>query len=369
MAQPSRRASRGRAVLLRGVVLFAAIQLAAGLLLDYGCPQVRFPFFYAQLARLDYFSRPPNVLILGSSRTGHVMSDSLVTEAMRDLTGDQEVECFNAFCLGGDAVVSASMLDKILEHGIQPRIALIEITPEEICRRNGWLFNYHHSLLRWDDVPGWITELVRSRDMKKFAESRVFPTYYYRDQIRKYVARCCDDWYAGRAAPAPGSRYTAGPAQHLTPGDAAKWQSLIAEGLRNSVGTATHTSKGDMNMLDRWFRDYQVGGHAAAALDRQLAVCRAHGIEPILYSPPLSSIHRGFYRPEIEAAFQATVAAMSRKYHCRYFDYRTLLPDACFIDHHHCSSDCLAPFSRKIALEVLAPAWCAAAPSGETGHD
>ncbi len=79
----SRRTPRGRAVLLGAGMAFAAIQLAAGVALDYGWPQVRFPAFYQSLARLDQRPRSPNVVLLGSSRTGHLLGEADVNQVMR----------------------------------------------------------------------------------------------------------------------------------------------------------------------------------------------------------------------------------------------------------------------------------------------
>ncbi len=295
MTDRSRRSPRGRAVLLGALAIFAAVQLIASVLLDYRWPQVRFPFFYLQLARLDS-GRPPNVLVLGSSRTGHLVSDCEVGQVMRDLTGDPEVECFNACCLGGDCAVSARMLDQILAHGVRPRCVLIEVTPEQVCRRNGWLVNYHFGLLRWDDVPSYVTELARTHNLQKFIGLRCVPGYYYRDQIRKHVVQQLVDWYEDRHAHSASLESLALEGSGLglrgVPGDRAKWQGRVAEGLRNSTSATNRTTGDELHAVRRWFIDYQVGGNAATALDRQLAQCRAHGIEPILYSPPLSSAAR-----------------------------------------------------------------------------
>jgi hypothetical protein len=315
-------------VLLCTAAAFAAIQLAAGIALDYGWPEVRFPVFYQSLARLDELPRLPNVVLLGSSRTGHLLSETEINHVMRDMTGDPNVECYNACVLGGDVVVAERMFRLLLARGVMPRQVLIEVTPEQVCRRNGWLRQYHFMLLRWDDVPGYLTELVRTHDLPRFVGMRCLPLFYYRDPLRKEIARhlprSADQAPQGSAAP---------PVQ---PG---------------------RTTMREIRDLPRWFRDYAIGGNAAAALERLLALCRARGIEPILYSPPLSSAHRGFYTAQIESAFGAYLADVTHRYRCRYVDYRTLLDDTSFIDHHHAGPEAMVPFSRKVALEVLAPPW------------
>ena len=308
--------------------VFVAIQLAAGIALDYGWPQVRFPVFYQSLERLDHWPRSPNVVLLGSSRTGHLLREADVNEVMRDATGDPAVECYNACVLGGDVVVAERMFHKLLGRGVAPRQVLIEVTPEQVCRRNGWLRQYHFMLLRWDDVPGYLGELVRTHDLPRFISMRCVPLYHYRDPLRKEIARHLPAWDAK-----PPQSPAVPPAQ------------------------PARTTLRDIHDLPRWFRDYAIGGNSAAALERLLGLCRARGIEPILYSPPLSSAHRGYYTAEIESPFQAYMADVTQRYSCRYADYRTLLPDTYFIDHHHGGPEAMPLFSRKIAREVLAPAW------------
>jgi hypothetical protein len=315
-------------VLLCAGTAFAAIQLAAGIALDYGWPQVRFPVFYQSLARLGDLRRSPNVVLLGSSRTGHLLSETEINHVMRDVTGDPDIECYNACVLGGDVVVAERMFHKLLARGVAPRHVLIEVTPEQVCRRNGWLRQYHFMLLRWDDVPGYLAELVRTHDLPRFIGMRCLPLFYYRDPLRKEIAR-----HLPRSA------------DQQPPGPAAP--SVLPE----------RTTLREIRDLPRWFRDYAVGGNSAAALERLVALCRARCIEPILYSPPLSSAHRDFYTPEIESAFGAYMAEVSQRYRCRYVDYRTLLADTAFIDHHHAGPEAMVPFSRRVALDVLAPGW------------
>jgi hypothetical protein len=320
---------RGRTVLLCGVVVFVALQFAASVALDYGWPQVRYPVFYQSLGRLDSWPRSPNVVLLGSSRTGHLLNEAEVNRALRDATGDPAVECYNACVLGGDVVVAERMFHQLLGRGVAPRALLIEVTPEEVCRRNGWLRQYHFMLLRWDDVPGYLAELGRTHDLPRFIGMRCAPLYYFRDPLRKEIGR-----HFAALHEAPPAEQTGQPAH-----------------------VPERTTMRDIHDLPRWFRDYAVGGNSAAALERLLGQCRARGIEAILYSPPLSSAHRGFYTSEIESAFQAYMAAVTQEYGCRYVDYRTLLADTYFIDHHHCGPEAMPLFSRKVALEVLAPAW------------
>ncbi len=136
-----------------------------------------------------------------------------------------------------------------------------------------------------------------------------------------------------------------------------QWHRVIADSARNPLGSATGNTTSSIDGVQQTLRDYRPGGNAAAVLERLLSCCRTNGIEPILLSVPLSSAHRGQYAPAIESAFQGYIAAMAQKYSCRYCDYRSAVPDAFFLDHHHAGPNGAALFSRRFALEVLAPAW------------
>jgi hypothetical protein len=343
-------------VLLWAAALFAGTQIAAGIVFDYVWPQIRYPWFYKQVARYESLPRSPYVLVLGSSRSGCLFDESAVNQVVCDVSGDDAFVCFNAWTYAGDPVVYERLFNALLDKGPPPRYALIEVNPEGICRRNCWLEYYYCWLLRWDDTPAFLTDLVVTRNFLKFTRSRLVPLYFYRDEIRREVGEWACDWYEQRpgktAAKTTEHRVARG-----TPRDGAKWQQAIVDSVRKSTVDPTRSTTGNLMYVERWFRNYQVGGNLASALDRVIAQCRAHNIEPILFTPPLSGAHRQYYTPEIESAFQGYVGELTQRYACRHLDYRTSLPDAFFIDHHHAGPDGGALFTRRFSLEVLVPLW------------
>ncbi len=363
-SNPGGRPQRGRAVLRWALAAFVAAQLTAGLLYDYAWPQVRYPDFYATVNRVDADGLDADILCLGSSRTGSCLSEMEIDPVVRDLTGDAGFHCFNASVPGADPIVCERLLRILLEHGVQPRFALIEVSPETVTQRHSWVKLYGPWMLRWDDVPTYFRDLVVTYSLTRFAGTRLLPLYYYRDQSRQRLAAAVCDLYDGEAADAP----TAGPrADHRSIGpisakQAARWQKLVADGLDKAE--AKPGTIADVAAVHSWLRDFRPGGTPAAAFERLLDCCRAHRIEPILIRMPLSSSHRGCYTSEIESSFNSYVTAITHKYGCRCVDYQAALPDQFFIDHHHASHEGRVVFSRRLSLELLAPTWSSASQGG-----
>jgi hypothetical protein len=350
------QAPRGRAVLLTALGVFALVQLTASVLFDYCWPHLRFPLYEEQVYRIDKYTPKPDVIFLGSSRTACIMDETEINHVVHDVTGDAAVRCYNAGVAAGDVIVCERVLYDLLSRGARPHYVVLEVCPEGVNHRNGWLSVYTAWFLRWDDGPTFLKDLIVTQSVSRYAGTRLIPLYVYRDQIRQHVGTWAHDWFAGQ----PPTATAAAPAAHgddEAPRSTVKWHELIVEAVRHPVADSTRNTTSCVDGVRRSLSDYRPGGNAAASLERLLSCCRATGIEPILVSVPLSSAHRQQYTPEIEAAFQAYMARMTRKYGCRYYDYRTAVPDAFFIDHHHAGPEGASLFSRLFALDVLAPAW------------
>jgi hypothetical protein len=383
----SRRPPRGRAVLLWAAALFAGVQLAASAAFDYAWPQIRFPMYYEQIDRLDELERPADVVFLGSSRTACVVSEGDVAIELREQTG-RIVQCFNAAVPAGDLIICERVLGDLLARGARPRFVVVEVCPEGLNRRNGWLGMYVAWVLRWDDLPAYLPDLAVTGNLVRYAGTRFIPLFVYRDQVRRQSAAAVRDWYLDLRegdAPAqgpPGAKSARRRRQQSAVARSEPSRTVVGsgDGLEEESSDeppARPTRKrpkpsppapvvvlSDPNRttigidgVQRALRSYQPGGNSAAALDRLLTRCRANGIEPILVTVPLSSAHRGCYTPEIDSAFLAHVAEVTYRFACRHVDYRDLVPDAAFIDHHHAAAEGAILFSTRFAREVLAPAW------------
>src|SRR5947209_3416015 len=95
VTHPSRKAPRGRVVLLTALGGFALVQLTASVLFDYCWPHLRFPLYAEQVYRIDTFTPKPDVIFLGSSRTACIANEAALNDVLRDTTGDRSLRCYN----------------------------------------------------------------------------------------------------------------------------------------------------------------------------------------------------------------------------------------------------------------------------------
>jgi hypothetical protein len=349
----AQRSRRGRAILAWGIGVFVGVQLMASVVVDYRWFRWRYPMYQEQNSRYEAITPPPNIIFLGSSRTGCIVNDTEVTKVLRDLTGDSSVRSFNSALGWGDPIVCERVLHHLIERGARPRFVVVECCPEGVNQRTSWLTGYVTWLLRWDDLPEFGRELLVSGNMVRFAGGHFLPLYVYRDPIRRKLRADAKAWYEGGDMTTPVATTEPAP---TAPGSPEKWQRAIADTLRQAQA-APPAPTAVPEIYRRGFNGYRPGGNSAVRLERLIGECRAHGIEPIILSVPLSQPHREQYTPEIEAAFQAYIGEVTRKYSCHYVDFRDRLPDKCFSDHHHGTSAGSLAFSRMFAMEVLAPLW------------
>lgn len=351
-----RRGAHGRRTLLWAAGMFVAVQLIAGVLLDYAWPQVRFPELYAQLRRPDRFATRPSCICLGSSRFGCLLDENEMTYVVRELTGDPQVQFFNGSIPAGDPIVAERLLRELFRRGERPRYVLLEITPEAVNRRMAWMALHVGRQIRWGDLPRLAPDVVRSGQALRFVGTRVIPLYVYRDQIRRALAERSLAWYEGRGDLPPIVRVPAktNRARPVT-GAESRWRQAIAEGLANEPIDPNLSTTIGIDLLRRDLRDYEASGTSARAFEAMVRLCRAHGAEPVLLAVPLTSAHRACYTPEIEASFQTYLRGLCATYGCRFVDERASLPDHFFIDHHHGSKAGKRVFSRRLSVEVLAP--------------
>ena len=96
------RQQRGRRIVLWGLAAVALAQIAAGLLLDYKWPGVRFPRADVILARWQEAPARPDIVFFGSSRfEGSVWPEVVDADLAKCFA--PAPHCFNAALPGGDA--------------------------------------------------------------------------------------------------------------------------------------------------------------------------------------------------------------------------------------------------------------------------
>ncbi|MFO0964425.1 MAG: DUF1574 family protein [Gemmataceae bacterium] len=347
----TRKPRRGRRVFLWMLGAFFAVQIAAGMLLDRVWPQLRFSFLYKQLDRLEEQPVPPTVVCLGSSRFGCGIAGDHMTDWLRRLTGDPNVSVFNASIPAGDLLVSELMMRRLLERGVRPRFAVIELCPEVLNHRNDWLKIHLHRHLVWTDVPRYFTEITLTGNLMRLLTHRLLPLYQYREDICKELEESLQaklDGWMGKTKEA-----SAGPGGHRV----IDWDSLVGNYYKKLTDDQREKTNIGLYDVRRCLRSYQAGGNAGAALERLLNTCAAHGVTPVLIGVPVSEPQRQLYVPAIEESYRSYVADVVKRHGCRYLDMRDRVPDALFVDNHHMVHEGSLFFSKMLTEEALLPLW------------
>jgi len=334
---------RGRAALLGGAALFAALQLVGGLLLDrYGLP-VRFPSATRVLGEV-----PPgsglDIAVLGSSRFQDIRGGEVEAVLRHEHPEAGRVTAHNFAVPFGDPIAQDYVLERLLERGVRPRLAVVEVSPEFLNRYNRGYSMHIHRQLTWTDLPGSLVDVCRAEQEMRLLSSRVVPLYVHRRELLRVTLEAAEGWLqrpahaaaADTDEPRLGEEVVPGREPPLPPETCREWEA----GLPDLAKRLAH---------------YRAGGTTAAALDRLLDRCRDNGIDVILVGAPNTSYFRRFFTPEIEAEYRAYIDRLTRTYGCPYFDYADQVPDHLFKDPVHLNAAGSVYFSRRLAREVLWP--------------
>ena len=334
---------RGWRSLVWTVVVILLVQFVGGLLLDYCWPQVRFPAAARVLARCTPPPPGPLVITLGSSRfDGGIMADQ-VARQLREGTGEDTLQVVNLAVGCGDLIVAEHLYGKLRAQGVKPTYLVLEVSPETLNSSNVWLDQHAYRQLTWLDTLAYSPDLIRSGHYLRFWRSRLLPLYIHREQIVRHLA----------LQTVAGTKVTTAMQQaFLVPPvkDEGLWPDPR---MRHDASLRTQAG---LDNIRRWLKRYQVGGAAAASLERLVQRCEGEAIPVLLVGVPVTSAHRGLYRPEIEAAFQRHMQDVTRRYtHTRYVDFRAAIPDIGFTDNHHLTPEGGMQFSRLLAEQALLP--------------
>jgi hypothetical protein len=314
-------------VLTGTAVLFVAVNLVGGLLLDYRWPDVRFPEIGQVFHDLAELGRSPDVVVLGSSRFLGGVRPEFVDPVLAEEACDPP-RTFNAAVTGGDPLVHDRLVQGMLDQGRRPRLLLIEVSPEHLTVHSPLLGQQVLRLMTWSDLPRYLPEAVKYSPLRQLVSSRLLAMYMHRYQIRKRLlgdrnATVVRTWDGGEAKVVPEQ----------------------SEPLKPST------------RLIRWFQDYQLSRLTTAALERLLERCRMAGVPVVLVGAPEASCNRRLVTPAAAAAYRAFVRRLGAIYGCRFVDLCDRIPDEGFHDEMHMNGQGAAQFSRAVALDAVLPAW------------
>jgi len=328
-APPRRRraacAQRGKRAVIWAAALFVLASLAGEVLIDL-CPlRFRFPEAAFVVEHAPKGEQSPQVVLLGSSRFGLGVDARAFTESMRKAGGDQTLSGYNASIPAGGPVTADFILDQLLAGGCRPRVAVIEISPETVNQFAPWMkFHILRQFSRLQTIET-IPDSLRSGAMDRVLTSLFFPLFRHNLQLTGWGSSALAQWVTGK--PVPGlERVFPDPARQ----------------------------RGQSNETDyfKWFKQYQIRGVLPRQLNHLLARCRENNIQPILIGIPVSSRHRRFYTPAVEAEYLKFMQLMEHRHGVVFIDLAGAFEDEYFADHHHLNARGNARFSDRLGREV-----------------
>jgi hypothetical protein len=336
------RVGRGqsRTDLLWTAGAFCVLQLALALYLERGPTRLRDDEFAAKLDRL--WSRvaeapgKPLVVTLGSSRTQMGFdAGSLSRDGSACLA-------FNLGFDGCGVMMQRIGLRRLLEAGIRPDVAVVEIVPVQLLSNDGssiedcWLRGGRFrtdelaALYPYSDAPcrllgGWL-------------RGRAFPLVEHHAELR---------------AELPLDRQPDGTAD----GDDTRaidpwgWKPVRGPLPADRVAVATLKTRGE---YCRYVRDGQFAASKLAALRDLLAECRRERIRTAVLLMPEGTAFRSLYPANMDHELTATLQAMRDETGCAaVIDARTWVEDDGFIDSHHLIDAGARTFTERFGREVL----------------
>ncbi len=356
---------RGRRVLLWAAALYCLANLAVVGVIDSSRKELRSPYLadvFHQLRRCP--AGKPDVVCIGTSRLSMAFSATQAQGLMRSLTEERDLEVFNAATGAQDLIAADFIMEHMLARGARPSLAVIEICPDLLARRDIWLGQHvMPPAPTIGNLDIYLGDLRRAPfDPSCIIANRLYPLSRCRRELWTALGDLLADRYNLDLRPAEhdefGRRACAG--QLFTaaalPGqrDHAYQIALDANQVQERKA---HLAEGLRTQRD-WLENYEVGGLTCESLERLLERCAQHHVRVLLVAPPVTSEQRALYTPQIETLYQDCLQQYHRKYGCRYVDCRDQLPDACFYDNHHVRiPDGSAPFCQRLTQEVLAPEW------------
>lgn len=334
------RIRRCRQALAWAFGTFVVCQLTAGLLFDYAWPGLRFRGLDNGLetCRAAASAERRVLLALGSSRFGCGLHTQVVEAELGP--GPATPRVINFSMPGGDFITAEHLYRRARAVGCRPSLVLLEVSPETLARRNLWLDMHSLRQLTWLDGPQFAGDLVRSGHALRYLASRFVPLYVHRDQLRHLALH-----QLGFDNPEE--------EKHRNQLDAFFNAAVVQSEQTFTPEQMVQKSVAGAAYINRWLRNYQVGGNAKRNFDRLLEQCAADGVLVVLVAVPVSTPHRRLYTPDIERAYQSAIqAALARYPGMRYLDLRAAIPDADFYDNHHTTTAGARAFSRRLAQEL-----------------
>jgi hypothetical protein len=360
----SGRARRARRILVAGAALFFGAQILVGLALDDAPLAVRFAPAEAELARLRSASPPPDVVFFGSSRFMTAIDATEITRTLAEAEGARGPHVERLAVMGSDVVSMAFLFDRMLEAGVRPRIAVLELSPEWLARPPHFLRAHLSRFFRWTDIAHWLPEIL-IREWDTLSRARLIPVYHYRRELLTWLVGRPPPYLAAPAATPSARGTTPAGAEGVVGADPDAGPAPAAAPLE-TVETAPGSAPNGLlpgvpdRPAKRWqrrVRPYHMSERAEQTLAGLLARCRDERIRCVLVGPPLASGHRAIYGPDVAPQYGAFLSRLERELGVPFTEYADAADDAEFVDSSHLNDAGRRRFSAEIARSLVAPLW------------
>jgi hypothetical protein len=340
-------ASRGRAAVLWGIAAFVAGQLALILILERWRPDLRDPEYGCRLDRLEaqIAANPgrPLLVALGSSRVGAGFRPEVLSPYQ---TQDGESPLvFNMSLIASGPVMDLLCLRRLLDRGIHPRYALIEVLSPDLYW-DGKKLELDICLppyrLRWSDLPCLRAYSPRPwNPYRNWAEEQAAPWFSSRF--------CLLSHYLPKWVPADVRIRETFWENSI---DSFGWVntrlvSVTSEQYRKGVDVAQQEYAAPFG---EWFH---VAPTVDLAMRELLDTCRRENISVALLLMPEGSDFRSWYSPSARANIDSYLDGLCAEYAIPLVDATRWLPDDCFSDSHHLLPLGANRFTERLGREVL----------------
>ena len=332
-SRDSGRVRRARRTVLSFIAAVLFVNIAVSIVMDTVAPSLKDGEYMARreriLARTAANPDRPLAVVLGSSRTDF---------GIRPLAEDRGPLVCNASLVGAGPIMELLALRRLLHDGIAPQSLIVEYWPPFLRGLD------YSEFLRLDPhryFPGdepFIRDYAPNPEvvLGLMREYRRTPIWSDRHQLINHVLpgwlpydkRIDGNWSRVDAA-------------GWLPGYASIPPEVRVQQLRQN---AQH--------YQPLLADYSVGQAAERALREILATCRERGIAVTLLWMPESSELRAWYSPAALAKSQAFLAMLQHEYGVPAIVARDWMPNECFSDGLHLTTDAAAAFTHRLMSEI-----------------
>ena len=325
-----------RTLVLSALIIFLG-EILAGFLIDRAPLEIRFPDVPRIIGLARQRGASPDIVFFGGSRFGNLVNTKAVEQELAKATSNGSPFVLNAAVPAGDSVTFDFLAAKLLEVGVCPSMAVIEVSPETVSRRN-FLLHYHLARqFTWADAVNSLPDVFYSGRVPRLLSTRLVPVYFFRREFRQWA-------------------FEASGLQFLLCCSVDKIKRPQIQAADADTTSAERLVKGTKATRSR-LRKFQIGGISARALERLLERYKALGITTILLGVSISSPARTEYVSKIDAAFLSYMQKLRTIYGVYFVDYRDRVPDEFFQSAYYTTPQGALYVSPLLAREVLAPLW------------